>query len=118
MPKEKRSVRGSRCLTRACSGDMEATVPRAAPGLVRFSWLASTVASEASTWGSAPLSMDCLAKPKSRTLACPRLVMKILAGLMFRGKGPFPVGANTGAPDLHANVKLGVDVPRLVQTKG
>src|SRR5215472_16893650 len=79
-PNENRSVRASSSSARACSGDIYATVPNAEPGLVRC---ASTVTPPAlldllSLVGT--LVGFTLANPKSRILACPRLVMKIFPG--------------------------------------
>ena len=80
-PNENKSVRESNSLPSACSGDMYATVPTAAPGLVKCSSL--TVAAVAALAGS-NLGCITLASPKSSTLACPRLVTKMFAGLMSR----------------------------------
>ena len=64
---------------------MYATVPIVDPGLVRWDssivkpWvIAAVIPLDGSVAGFT------FAKPKSRILACPRLVRKILAGLMSR----------------------------------
>ena len=85
-PNEKRSVRTSSCFPLACSGDMYATVPSAAPGPVSCSPLDPAVASNRTPAACATLLLIgvSLASPKSNILACPLLVTKILAGLMSR----------------------------------
>ncbi len=68
---------------RTCSGDMYETVPMVLPGLVRWSgstpWVAKVSMSIAGSFAKWTF-----ASPKSRIFAWPRLVMKILAGLMSR----------------------------------
>jgi len=76
-------VRASSSSPRACSG--YATVPIAVPGLVINSSDSAMVAtcdpSAAACWRCSATS---LARPKSRILACRRVVTKMLAGLISR----------------------------------
>ena len=81
-PKENRSVRASSSSPSACSGLMYATVPSAKPGDVRCSALTPAVTPADSM--TLPRSDITLANPKSRILAWPRSVTKMLAGLMSR----------------------------------
>jgi len=80
-PNENTSVRASKSLARTCSGDMYTIVPSAKPGLVRWDSTSMVVAFASAL---APCFTESLANPKSRIFACPRLVTKMLAGLMSR----------------------------------
>ena len=85
-PNEKRSVRWSSSSPRACSGDMYATVPSATPVLVKRSVSPPMVGpAETPTPSTARRGLGTsLANPKSNTLACPRAVTKMFAGLRSR----------------------------------
>ena len=93
-PKENKSVRASSFLARTCSGDMYATVPSAKPGLVRWDSTSMVVAFASAL---APCFTESLANPKSRIFACPRLVMKVLAGLMSRWTMPSAWAASSAS---------------------
>ena len=95
-PNENRSVRRSSSFPFACSGDMYATVPTAVPGLVRNCRSGPAVAA---VIPSAAVSGEAftLASPKSRTLACPRLVTKMFAGLMSRCTIPSACAASSAS---------------------
>ena len=96
-PNENRSVRVSNSFARACSGDIYATVPTVEPGLVKCASV--RVAS------FSPLALDVvtLARPKSRILAWPRLVTKMLAGLMSRCTMPSAWAASSASAISMAN---------------
>jgi hypothetical protein len=82
-PNENRSVRASSSSPAACSGDIYAIVPTAVPGLVRFiSFI--TVGAAPSDAAELVCPGATFANPKSRILACPCSVTKMLAGLMSR----------------------------------
>ncbi len=86
-------MRASNSLARTCSGDIYATVPSVAPGLVRCCTSAVSVCVSAAAFWLAELADGAtLASPKSRILACPRLVTKMFAGLMSRWTMPLAVG--------------------------
>ncbi len=82
-PKENKSERASSSLARTCSGDIYATVPIMVPGLVRWSESTVCVLRDAILLEELPARLT-FASPKSRILAWPRLVTKMLAGLMSR----------------------------------
>src|SRR5438128_5770203 len=63
---------------------MYATVPTAAPGLVRYSSATPAVTSAIAPGSTPGLRNVSFASPKSRIFACPRLVTKMFAGLMSR----------------------------------
>src|SRR6266567_6898631 len=88
-PKEKRSVRASSPFPFACSGDMYAIVPSAAPGLVRCSSLIAVACAVTPAASTILLATGVtLANPKSRILAWPRFVTKMFAGFMSRWTMP------------------------------
>src|ERR1700728_4819164 len=69
-------------------------VPRVEPGLVRC-WSSSAVMVLAdATWLEEVDAVETLARPKSRILAWPRLVTKMLAGLMSRWTMPWECAAS------------------------
>ena len=84
-------------------------VPRAEPGLVRCSESTprvATVAAEGSAWARGFVT---LARPKSRILAWPRLVTKMLAGLMSRWTMPSAVGGIEGVGDFDGEVEEAIE---------
>ena len=90
-------MRLSSSFARACSGDMYATVPSAAPRTRQ--WFQRqhrlfVAASAAMIPSSGPVSF---ANPKSSTLACPRVVTKIFAGLMSRCTMPSACAASSAS---------------------
>ena len=85
-PNENRSLHASSSLAFTCSGDMYATVPSIAPGLIRCCGSGLGIAVKESAL-ALPLNFA-FASPKSRILACPRSVTKMLAGLMSRSPRP------------------------------
>ena len=66
---------------------------RLCPGLVRCSLRVRSWRS----WRRSPASLVTLASPKSRILACPRLVTKMLAGLMSRWTMPSAWAASSAS---------------------
>jgi hypothetical protein len=86
-------VRASTSFARACSGDIYATVPSVEPGLVRCCSSVVPVFAEA-IWLEEMAAGATLASPKSNILACPRLVTKMLAGLMSRWMMPTACAAS------------------------
>src|ERR1019366_2452044 len=85
----------SNCLARTCSGDIYVTVPSVVPLLVKsvLTEVVGALALPASVFEPAFI----LANPKSRTLVCPRLVTKILAGLMSRWTMPSAWAASSAS---------------------
>jgi hypothetical protein len=53
-----------------------------------------------------------LARPKSRILACPRLVTKMLAGLMSRWTIPWESGGVESVGDFDADVQENLNIER------
>jgi hypothetical protein len=77
-------------------------VPSAVPGLVRF---CSSVTVDSAVAPASPKLLTTgitFASPKSKSLACPRLVMKILAGFMSRWMMPAPWEASRAVGDVDA----------------
>ena len=100
-PKLKRSLRTSSSSPRACSGDIYATVPTAVPGLVRSASLIIGESCVDAEMFAPRVSSDdlriCLARPKSKILACPRVVTNKFAGLMSRWTMPLECAASSAS---------------------
>ena len=79
-------MRASNGFPSTCSGDMYTIVPKTAPDFVRCS--AARVEAVwvfcAAIWLGELAGIVTLANPKSRILACPRLVTKMFPDLMSR----------------------------------
>src|SRR5215472_1855674 len=96
-PKENRSVRESSSSQRTCSGDINAMVPRAAPGVViSGSWL-TVDRGDNPLSSTIPRAAGSFARPKSRILAWPREVMNKLAGLISRCTIPTACAASSAS---------------------
>ena len=88
---------------RTCSGDMYATVPSALPGLVRCG--SSCVGPSHRAHRTRGFQADCFASPKSNTLAWPRSVTKILAGLISRCTIPRACAASSASAISEPNAR-------------
>src|SRR5260370_19930305 len=112
-PNENRSVRPSSSLARTCSGDIYATVPSVEPGLVRC--CSSTVSVMVLTGAivlDELLAFDTLASPKSRILAWPRLVTKMLARLDVAVNDAYGVGSVQSIGELDSKRQQGFNFQR------
>jgi hypothetical protein len=90
----KQAVRASNSSPRTCSGDMYEMVPIAVPSRVRCSGSLAVGIAERFT---APAAGVSFARPKSKTLACPWSVTKMLAGLMSRWTIPLACAASSAS---------------------